>query len=56
MKFYRVFIEKYDEIRPWGYDTERKLWRLLLSKEPLGLSTSITDFDERVKTFFTGLA
>ena len=55
LKFYRVFIEKYDEIRPWGYDTERKLWRLLLSKEPLGLSTPITDFDERVKKFFTGL-
>ena len=55
LKFYRVFIEKYDEIRPWGYETERKLWRLLLSKEPLPLSTPITDFDERVKTFFTGL-
>ena len=56
LKFYRVFIEKYDETRPWGYDTERKLWRLLLSKEPLALSTPIGDFDERVKTFFTGLA
>ena len=56
LKFYRVFIEKYDEKRPWGYDTERKLWRLLLSKEPLALSTPIGDFDERVKTFFTGFA
>jgi len=52
---YKTFIDKYDEIRPWGYKTERKLWKLFLSKEPLPLSTPIGDFDERVKIFFTGL-